>query len=104
MVILNRARALVSLDRSIPFVIENLPMVQLIEKIDKAAESKEKCTLIDKMGRYHRGFVTDSWIRISGGKIRGKLRFQNEKNVEVELDGNDILDLVIQNPPTNGQP
>lgn len=73
-------------------------MIQLVEKIDKAVESKGKCTLIDKMGRYHRGIVTDSWIRVSGGKLRGKLRFQNEKQVEVELDANDILDLVLQNP------
>ena len=73
-------------------------MFQLAEKIDKVAETKEKCTLIDKMGRYHRGTVIDSWVRLSGGKLRGKVRFQNEKMVEVELDANDILDIILQNP------
>ena len=73
-------------------------MVQLVEKIDKAAESKAKCTLIDKMGRYHKGTITDSWVRLSGGKLRGKVRLLNEKQNELEIDANDILDLILQNP------
>ncbi len=68
-------------------------MFQLIlEKIDKAVENQSACTLIDKMGKYHYGRILDSWARLSGGKIRGKIRFASE-NQELEIDANDILDV-----------
>ncbi len=70
-------------------------MFQLAEKIDKAAELKVKCTLIDKMGKYHHGVMTDSWVRLSAGKMRGKVRFQTEK-AELEIDANDILDILFE--------
>lgn len=68
-------------------------MVQLVEKIDKALESKSRCTLIDKMGRYFHGTLTDSWVRLSGGKMRGKVKFTSDEKGEQEIDCNDILDI-----------
>ena len=70
-------------------------MFPILDKIDKALESKAKCTLIDKMGKYLHGKVTDSWIRFSGGKLRGKLVFESEERGSLEMDANDILDIVI---------
>lgn len=74
-------------------------MFPILEKIDKALESKEKCTLMDKAGKYFHGTVTDSWIRISGGKLRGKLQFQSEEKGPIEVDANDILDLLPEKSP-----
>ena len=71
-------------------------MFLIVDKIDRAVESKLKCTLIDKMGKYHEGVFTDSWVRVSGAKLRGKVRFQPEGKVEFELDANDILDVLIR--------
>lgn len=70
-------------------------MVQIVEKIDKAVETKNRCTLIDKMGRYYHGIMTDSWVRISGGKLRGKVQFASEEKGAIELDANDILDVLL---------
>jgi len=69
-------------------------MFQIVEKIDKALETKENCMLIDKMGKHLHGTLTESWVRVSGGKMRGKVRFLSEERGEVEMDVNDILDLV----------
>ncbi len=69
-------------------------MFQLIEKIDRLVESKSKCTLIDKMGKYYHGVISESWVRISGGKLRGKIRFSSEEKGVVEIDANDILDII----------
>jgi len=69
-------------------------MFPLLEKIDKALESQEKHTLINKMGKYFHGIVVDSWIRISAGKLRGKLQFNSEEKGPFEIDANDILDLL----------
>lgn len=69
----------------------------LVEKIDKANELKTPCTLIDKSGRYLNGTMIDSWVRLSGGKIRGRVRFQSQEKGEVEIDGNDILDIRFTN-------
>ena len=69
-------------------------MFPLIDKIDKAVELKAKCTLIDKMGTYLHGTITDSWVRVSGGKMRGKITFASEEKGEIEMDVNDILDLI----------
>jgi hypothetical protein len=74
-------------------------MFSILEKIDKALESKDPCTLVDKMGKYFHGTVTDSWIRISGGKLRGKLQFQSEEKGPIEMDANDILDLLPEKKP-----
>ena len=70
-------------------------MFPLMEKIDKALESKVKCTLIDKMGRHFHGVLTDSWASLSGGKMRGKITFNSEEKGEIEMDVNDILDLLL---------
>ncbi len=70
-------------------------MFALVEKIDKAAETKVKCTLIDKMGHYFHGSIADSWVRLSGGKMRGKVVFASEEKGQIEVDANDILDIVI---------
>ena len=70
-------------------------MFGIIEKIDKAAESKQRCTLIDKSGKYFHGFVADTWVRVSGGKMRGKVRFSSEEKGEIEVDANDILDILL---------
>ena len=70
-------------------------MVGILEKIDKAMESKAECTLIDKMGRYHHGTVAESWVRLSGGKLRGKVEFQSKEKGLVQVDCNDILDIVF---------
>ena len=72
-------------------------MFMIVEKIDKAVESKGKCTLIDKMGKYHNGTLTDSWVRISGGKLRGKVRLTTEEKGDIEFDANDILDILLKN-------
>ena len=68
-------------------------MFSLVEKIDKAVETQAKCTLIDKMGRYFHGTMIESWVRLSGGKMRGKVKFLSEEKGEVEIDCNDILDV-----------
>lgn len=70
-------------------------MFQIVEKIDKALESKTRCTLIDKTGKYLHGILNDSWVRVSGGKLRGKIKFQSEERGEVEVDANDILDILL---------
>lgn len=69
-------------------------MFQIIEKIDRLIESQTKCTLIDKMGKYYHGVISESWVRASGGKLRGKLRFTSEEKGVVEIDANDILDII----------
>lgn len=69
------------------------PMMALVEKIDKAYETKAPCQLVDKLGRHFNGTMVDSWVRLSGGKIRGKVRFLSEEKGEIEVDGNDILDI-----------
>ncbi len=69
-------------------------MFPLLEKIDKALESKGKHTLLNKNGKYFHGTVVESWIRISGGKLRGKLQFQSEEKGLIEMDANDVLDLL----------
>ena len=74
-------------------------MFPILDKIDKALESKSPCTLVNKMGKYFHGTVSDSWIRISGGKLRGKLQFQSEEKGPIEIDANDILDLLLENKP-----
>ena len=74
-------------------------MFPIIEKIDKALESKVRCTLIHKMGHYYHGLLTDSWVRLSGGKIRGKIKFTSEEKGEIEVDGNDILDILLPTGP-----
>lgn len=68
-------------------------MYPILDKIDKALESKAKCTLIDKMGKFYHGVMNDSWVCISGGRLRGKVKFQSEEKGEVEIDANDILDV-----------
>jgi hypothetical protein len=70
-------------------------MFPILDKIDKALETKTKCTLMDKMGRYLHGIVTDSWVRFSGGKLRGKIVFESEEKGTLEIDANDILDIDI---------
>ncbi|MBI1859415.1 MAG: hypothetical protein HYR96_00665 [Deltaproteobacteria bacterium] len=70
-------------------------MYQIVEKIDKALEDKMRCRLVDKMGRYYHGVMIDSWVRLSGGKMRGKVKFQSDEKGEVEIDSNDILDILF---------
>ncbi len=70
-------------------------MLHLLEKIDKALETKDKVTLIDKMGKYFHGTVKDSWVRLSADRMRGKVVFVSEEKGEMELDANDILDVVL---------
>lgn len=70
-------------------------MFSLVEKIDKAVETQVKCTLIDKMGHYFHGTMVESWVRLSGGKMRGKVKFQSEEKGEVQVDCNDILDVLL---------
>ncbi len=71
-------------------------MFAIVDKLDKALETQVKCTLIDKMGRYLHGTVADSWVQPSGGKLRGKVKFQSEEKGLVEVDANDILDLLLK--------
>ena len=68
-------------------------MFEIVEKIDKALENKNPCTLVDKMGGHFRGTLIDSWVRVSGGKLRGKVRFSSVEKGEFDVDANDILDL-----------
>ncbi len=70
-------------------------MFGIVDKIDRALETKQPCTLIHKMGTYYHGTVLDSWVRMSGGKLRGKVQFQSEEKGPIEVDANDILDLLI---------
>lgn len=72
--------------------------VDLVEKIDKALENRAQCTLIHKMGAYFHGTVSDSWVRVSGGKLRGKVRFFSKEWGE---DANDILDLRTDSQAAN---
>lgn len=71
-------------------------MFALVDKIDQAVENKTACTLIDKMGRYLHGTVAESWVRVSGGKLRGKVKFASAERGDVEVDANDILDLRLE--------
>ncbi|MBY0369950.1 hypothetical protein K2X33_04635 [bacterium] len=71
-------------------------MFLVLPKIDRAAESKERCKLIDKMGRYFHGNVADSWVRMSGGKLRGKVVFQSDDKGTLEFDANDVLDILFE--------
>lgn len=71
-------------------------MFRVLQNIDKALESKIKCTLIDKMGHFYHGVMTDSWVRMSAGKLRGKVRFNSEEKGEIEVDANDILDVELK--------
>jgi hypothetical protein len=70
-------------------------MFPILTKIDTALEKKLRCRLIDKMGQYLNGTVTDSWVRLSGGKVRGKVVFQSDEKGPVEIDANDILDILF---------
>lgn len=70
-------------------------MFPVLNKIDRAVESKERCRLIDKMGKYLNGTVTDSWVRLSGGKVRGKVVFLSDEKGQIEIDANDILDILF---------
>lgn len=72
-------------------------MYPILQKIDRAVESKERCRLIDKMGKYYNGLVADSWVRLSGGKVRGKLVFESDEKGTMEMDANDILDILFEN-------
>lgn len=74
-------------------------MFSLIDKIDRAVETKAKCVLVHKMGPHYHGILTDSWVRISGGKMRGKVRMNTEEKGDIEVDGNDVLDLRIESDP-----
>lgn len=69
-------------------------MYNLIDKIDQGVATKTRHTLIEKSGRHHHGILVDSWIRISGGKLRGKLVFESEEKGRVEVDAHDILDVL----------
>jgi hypothetical protein len=70
-------------------------MFPILDKIEQALASKQRCTLIDKAGRYYHGVFADSWVRISGGKVRGKVVFQSEEKGDVEIDGNHNLDVLL---------
>ncbi len=70
-------------------------MFSLIDKIDKGLESKANCTVIEKAGKHLHGVISDSWVCISGGRLRGKLVFESEEKGRVEIDANDILDVII---------
>ncbi len=70
-------------------------MFSIVTKIDRAAESKERCRLMDKMGRCLNGTVTDTWVRVSGGKLRGKVVFTSDEKGPVEYDANDVLDILF---------
>jgi hypothetical protein len=70
-------------------------MFNIIDKITTALETKQRCTLIDKTGRYFHGTINDSWVRISAGKMRGKIVFASDEKGEIEVDANDILDLLL---------
>lgn len=71
-------------------------MFTVLPKIDQALESKKRCRLLDKMGKTYNGTVTDSWVRLSGGKLRGKVIFQSEEKGPVEIDANDVLDILFE--------
>lgn len=71
-------------------------MFDILNKIDDALESKEDCVLVDKMGKYFHGKAVDSWVRVSGAKLRGKLVFDSKESGEFEIDANDILELRIE--------
>jgi hypothetical protein len=70
-------------------------MFALVQKIDKAAESKIKCTLIDKTGKYYHGVIEDTWVRLSGGKLRGKVVFLSEEKGSFPIDVHDIHDILL---------
>lgn len=78
-------------------------MFPILQKVDKGLELKVKCTLIDKMGHYYHGIFEDSWARVSGGKLRGKVVFQSEEKGRLEVDVNDILDVLLPDSQTADQ-
>lgn len=71
-----------------------MDLYPIVLKIDNAYEAKAKVTLIDKMGKHLHGVIEDSWVRVSGGKVRGKIVFSSQEKGKQEIDANDILDLV----------
>lgn len=76
-------------------------MFLILETIDKAVESQSSCTLIHKAGYYLHGKVAESWARVSGGKMRGKLRFDSIEKGVVEVDINDVLELKVDSVQTD---
>lgn len=66
---------------------------ELVEKIDQFVESKKRVTLIHKMGFYYHGVLTDTWVRISGVKLRGKVKMESDEKGPIEIEATDILDL-----------
>lgn len=68
-------------------------MFEILEKIDQAVESKKRLRLINKMGKYFRGTIVDSWARASSGRMRGKIQFQTDDGI-VDIDVNDILEIL----------
>lgn len=79
-----------------------MELFPILQKIDRAAESKDRQTLIDKTGRHLHGVVEDTWVRISGAKMRGKIVFASDEKGKVEIDANDILDLLPEKPAEVG--
>jgi len=71
-----------------------MDLYPIVLKIDNAYESKVKVLLIDKMGKHLHGIIEDSWVRVSGGKVRGKIVFNSQEKGKQEIDANDILDLL----------
>ena len=69
-------------------------MYPILQKIDAALESKGRYTLIGKAGKHLHGVVSDSWVRLSGGKVRGKIVFDSTEKGQLEIDANDILELL----------
>ena len=74
-------------------------MFPILEKIDIGITTKVRCTLMDKSGRHYHGVFEDSWIRISGGKLRGKAVFISEEKGRIEIEAYDILDILL--PPAS---
>ncbi len=74
----------------------NLVMFAIMLKIDAALESQKECTLVDKMGGHFHGILKDSWVRLSGGKMRGKVEFESVEKGTIQVDANDILDITMK--------
>ena len=69
-------------------------MWSFLETLDELEQSKKPVLIIDKGGDYKRGRIKEHYVRISAGKLRGKIILVKKENkAEEEIDANDVLDI-----------
>lgn len=66
---------------------------EMVVSEEAAVSDKEPSSLIiNKLGKFMRGHIVDHNVRVSGGKLRGRIVFLMEGQKK-EVDANDIQSL-----------